>query len=183
MEIWTRGSNYLYWAHIAILLYTQCNQFSPQQVSELSSAIWTLQIKKLRLREKINIQLVEEKPEFKDTQVILTPEPDAPLPLIIHGLYTMGSITLTAITLESNLHLFICLLFIYSYCLWDTAEPGWLIKENFSTDMLLNCPGCEWPKVWNLFGRLGASFSVICSQSLSLIRMFVGFYEEGKMHW
>lgn len=77
-------------------------------------------------------------------------------------------------------YLFVCLLFIYYYCLWDTVEPGWLIKESSNTGFLPNCPGCKWPKVWILFGYLGAAFSVICSQSLSLVRMSLGFYEQGE---
>lgn len=66
-----------------------------QQVFDLSTAIFILHIKKLRLRGKINIQLVEES-GLKDTQIILTPKPVfsyyLALPLITHKLYTMGSI-------------------------------------------------------------------------------------------
>ena len=111
-------------------LYTQCNQFSSQEVCEPSSTIFILQIKKLRLREKISIQLVEEESGFKDTQVVLTPEPLFScyliLFLIIHKLYTMGSIALSATTQESNLHLFICLFIIYLLLLPLGHSRTWL---------------------------------------------------------
>lgn len=68
--------------------------------------IFIMQIRKLKLREKINIYPAGKEPGFKyrslDTLVILTPEPmfsySLMLPLIIYKLYSIGSIALSAIT-------------------------------------------------------------------------------------
>ena len=179
MGIWSRGSDYHWLSHIAGPLFTQCHQFS-LQVWKLSSTIFILQIKKLRLREKISTQLVEEESGFKDNPDCF--DTRAYVFLLSHAAsHNSQTVCLGIYSSNTSPAAFIYLFIIYLLLLLHSRT--WLIKESLSTDLLPNCPGREWPKVWILFGYLGPIFSAICSHSLSLIRMFVGFYEQGKMHW
>lgn len=88
---------------------------------------------------------------------------------------------------HSNTRVCFAFIYLFVYYLFTLTafgtESGWLIKESVSTDLLPNGPGCEWPKVWILLECPGASFSVICSQSLSLISLSLGFLWGGENWW
>lgn len=152
--------------------------------------IFIMQIRKLKLREKINIYPAGKEPGFKyrslDTLVILTPEPmfsySLMLPLIIYKLYSIGSIALSAITWVWFAFVYLFVYYLFTIIAFGMQQnlADWLRKIS---DLFPNCPGCEQPKSWILFGCLSASFSTICSRNLSLIRTSLGFYKEGKMHW
>lgn len=96
-----------------------------------------------------------------------------------HKLCAVGSIASLVITLGVICIYFVgCwLLFIYYYCLWETTKPGRLIKRNLSPAS--NCLGCECRRSPSECPR--ASFALICSQCLLLIRMSLGFSKMVEM--